>query len=136
MATALRAKVRGRPNVWWSSGAVVPRSGSLTPVPSSPLEIQLRESLGTDGLRGRCPEGLGDRKRGRRKARRTREGGLKEGIDVEPISYTIEGDIPSLIVQENPHLTGGLPQVEEGPRRDEGLVHISIMFHDPESIWR
>ena len=34
---------------------------------------------------------------------RPRERGLGESVDVGPIHHTTEGDISSLIVQENPH---------------------------------
>lgn len=68
--------------------------------------------------------------------KRPREGGLGESVDVGPISHTIEGDMPSFIVQEDPHPAGGLTQGEGSPRGGEGLVLISIEFHSPESILR
>ena len=58
--------------------------------------------------------------------KRSREGGLGESVDVGPISHTIEGDMPSFIVQEDPHPAGGLTQWESSPRGGEGLVLLSI----------
>ena len=57
-------------------------------------------------------------------------------VDVGPISHTIEGDMPSFIVQEDPHPAGGLTQGESSPRGGEGLVLIGVEFHSPESILR
>ena len=65
-----------------------------------------------------------------------RDRSLEEGVDVAPISHSTEVDIPSFIVQEDPHPSGRLAQEEVHPRGSEGLILTSIQFQGPESILR
>lgn len=51
-----------------------------------------------------------------------REGGWREGVEVGPISCVVEGDIPCVIVQEDPQPTKGLTEGQGCPWGSESMI--------------